>query len=419
MQMSYRPSFWVATAVVALSILGCSSKTPGGPSPGPSAGTSGGDSAGAGRGGSSGGATAPAGGIGGSPSTDPRVPGTGFIFQRLVPDGTSTSAHIYMFDLATQQETLITNLDQQSGQPGADLTGLSVSPDRTRIAFTSSNFRPTAVEIDNKLKLGSLWTATVDGKNFRRMTSQYPPTYNIGTMCGVGVPCPSGETCRTDRCVRKDLSVSYRHPLWAPDGKSLFFQDFQMWFSGTDTVHQFAYVGTVSDAGETTLKLPGICSRVAPLAVLPGSNDLLVARSGCREAKPGLVTFSQTPLGERAVVVPESLQLSMTTTTAALLPDGSAVLFTAEGPTPKAGSSSHRSVVQRWEIATGTSKHLYESPTDQDDIGEITVTPNGTVVVEVTTTAADKSLSGRLARLDPNAGTLEFLSLKGDVRTPR
>lgn len=39
--------------------------------------------------------------------------------------------------------------------------------------------------------------------------------------------------------------------------------------------------------------------------------------------------------------------------------------------------------------------------------------------LEITTTAADRSISGRLARFDVDAGSLEFLSLQGDVRTPR
>jgi hypothetical protein len=193
-----------------------------------------------------------------------------------------------------------------------------------------------------------------------------------------------------------------------------------MWFSGTDSVHQFSYLGTAAESGEATLKTPGICSGMAPLAVLPGSSDLLVVRSGCRDADQGLVTFSQAPFTEKAVVVPESSQLSMATTnTATVLPDGSAVLFNAQGPTKKAGSIFHRSMVQRWEIATGASKQLYEVPIDEEDIEGITVTPSGAIIVGITTTAADRSRSGRFARLDPSTGMLEALPVKGDVRSPK
>jgi hypothetical protein len=76
-------------------------------------------------------------------------------------------------------------------------------------------------------------------------------------------------------------------------------------------------------------------------------------------------------------------------------------------------------MVQRWEIATGASKQLYEVPIDEEDIEGITVTPSGAIIVGITTTAADRSRSGRFARLDPSTGMLEALPVKGDVRSPK
>ena len=441
----------IQLGVLLLSLADCTSKAPsvegpspsGGISPGPvggatpngsggsaavagSTGSGGSQSTAVGSGGSSQGGSAPAGepstGAGGSGAipAGAAVPPTGFLFTRAVRDGTSVSEHIYMFDLATQQETLVTNLDHQPGQTGAHINDLALSPDRRRIAFSSTNFRPTAVEIENRLRLGSLWTTTLEGKEFQRVTAPYPASYNIGTPCGgANLPCSPGESCRSSRCIRRDLSVSVRSPLWAPDNKTILYEDFHMWWSGTDTFHQFAYLHQVSDAGQDSLKLPGICSHVAPLAILPTSQDLLLVRNGCRDVKPGIVTFSQSPLAEKTLVVAETSELYMPTTTGVLSPDGSALFYVALGRNPKRGSSLNRSVLQRWLVGNGENKQLYESPSDEQDITEVTVTPSGAVIVEITTTGSDRAISGRLARFDVPSGTLEFLPLQGDVRMPR
>jgi hypothetical protein len=307
---------------------------------------------------------------------------------------------------------------------GASIADLGVSPDRSQVVFSSAKFRPDPVQVTESLRMDALWITDLEGKDFRRLTPDYKPDFNQGFPCGTNtpstLPCLRGEVCRLNRCVREDLRVALTDMVWTPTGK-IFHHSFHSWWRGTEEVYQYGYLVSITPDGRHEFHdLPGRCRSVNPAAVSPSTQQLLIFRDGCSNGVPyGIVSFSLDPFQERQVLVPESPELNMNIGRGRLSADEKTFYFTAEGTTRNTVASNRRLGLYRLTLEGAQVQKLYESTVDNEDLADLAVLANGAILVEVRTTAADRSWTSRLARFQTTSNTLEYLPIQGDVRKPR
>jgi hypothetical protein len=304
--------------------------------------------------------------------------------------------HLYAFDLSQRSERLITNLDDDGSKPGINPSRFAISPDRRWIAFGSSEFRHT---LDDR-KLGFtgpiLWRVSADGKQFRRLTQPNTEQLDKGGACSGEMECLRGETCQSGVCTRTSLSVSYSDPLWAPDGKTVYFQERLSWLcpAGLTDIH-YCLVVRARSAQPPALdgwRAPIGCTAEEPWALSRDGQSLLVHRHNCVGRSPGLFELtsldrSDTPTEGRAVARFTGTG-TLNPVDAAWLPDGSGVLLVAQADVTKTTKNSEfpvryfRQGLYLWKTS-GETKPLYEPESDLVDVAAVTVTPSGQAVVEI------------------------------------
>jgi hypothetical protein len=304
--------------------------------------------------------------------------------------------HLYALDLAQRTERLISNLDDDGIKPGIDPGRFSVSPDRRWIAFGSSEFRHSLD--DRKLGFSGpiLWSVSADGKQFRRLTQPTTEQLDKGGACSSEQGCLRGETCQSNVCTRPSLSVSYTAPIWAPDGKTVYFQERLSWICppGLTDIH-FCLIVRARSAQPPALdgwRAPIGCTIDDPWALSRDGQSLLVHRHNCVGRSPGLFELTgldrpDTPV-EGRVITKFTGTGTLNPTDATWLPDGSGVLLVAQGDVVKTAKNAEfpirffRQGLYLWKTS-GETQPLYAPETDKVDVAAVTVTKAGQVVVEV------------------------------------
>lgn len=235
----------------------------------PASGGSGGNGGGGGSssGGSSGGASSGGGSgsssSGGGPINVTPLPATAFVFVKHVRQGAD---HIYSFDTATGQATLVTNLNDD-GTKGTQLAGgIALSHDRTRVAF-SGIYKADPSDAYTPGDAQAIWTVTVDGQTFTRLTPSLPMPSNDG--CNVDAECASGSTCATasHHCFQTGFNVDRRDPAWSADDGTVWFGFGQFWTDQSGKLAGGSALATVSAAGG---QLPMLKGLMGPCAIQSG-----------------------------------------------------------------------------------------------------------------------------------------------------
>jgi hypothetical protein len=348
------------------------------------------------------------------PPLSPRT----FVFKkRIRREGSSPWApafahHVYAYDLAARSERLISTLDDP-GTGAWNVSGGSVSPDRRWIAFGKQDFRysPEDRQVPNTIG-GILWAVSADGKAFKRLT---PPFAEQHTFT--------------------HYDVSYRYPVWAPDGRTVYFQDLRSHpCAPTSTVDgcPISGIGAVTDAFVAGWDHPrNACTGEIPLDVHPDGRTLLVWRYNCYRLPNGIaeVTLYRTaPPGEKRYIARQTSERDGVVTStnldpfeASWLPDGSAIFIVGPGPTRKATpdwtGAKFRSGVHRWTEAGGVQL-FYEPAVDDRDVVDIAISRAGDAVIAVTSRVPDNDTT-QLYLLDLQTGKLGAqLTTDGDNVAP-
>ena len=217
-------------AVVGLAA--CTSNAPADTSAGGSSGPGGGAGTSAGAGGASGGAGGTSGtqdppSPGAAPDAIQPLPVTTFAFYRegKLPDG-KLIFHLWVRDVVTGAERLVSRLDDQ-------LTGLrttagdriSISPDRRWIALSvAMGYEKEDLHLLGRTRM--IWKVSVDGKQLVRVSG---PITDWRAPCTPTLPESSNECSENMFCDRNSSkctfdfwSESYEHPVWSPDGDTIF-----------------------------------------------------------------------------------------------------------------------------------------------------------------------------------------------------
>ena len=316
----------------------------------------------------------------------------------------------------------MTTLDNDKPGSVATVTDIAVSPDRSQLVFSSGGFRPDPVQVTGTLRIDALWKTDLEGKEFRRLTPEYNPDYNQGAPCGSStpntLPCIDGEVCRLARCVREDLRVRQANIVWTSTGQ-IFHQSFQSWWLGGKQPFQVGYLISVTpDGRHESHDMPGRCKSVHPAAVAPSTQQLLIFRWNCGDGVPnGLASLSLEPLQERQVLIRESPELNMLVSRGGFSPDEKTFYFTARGAGKSVGLRG-RTGLYRLTVEGAQVQRLFESTVDNEELVDLTVLPNGVILVEVETDA-NNTWTSRLARFQTTSNTLEYLPIQGNVGEPR
>jgi hypothetical protein len=189
------------------------------------------------------------------PGSGPALPASTFLYvSKLSADQDVLMA----FDRPSGQSRVVTDL-RGDGSNGWSIAGVSLSPDRTRIAVATL-YGPTKADVDTKLATRSIWTFATDGSDFRRLTPVFPNT-------GAG---------------KSKFAIEVRNPSFSKDGASVFYSYGEFWWEGT-TLEGASAIWNITAAGggaPALFEAPSPCSLVAP-SVDPSTGDVAVIHSVC------------------------------------------------------------------------------------------------------------------------------------------
>jgi hypothetical protein len=284
-----------STALVALvsllagaAVVACSS------SGGSSSGTAGNADGGPGSSGTSG--TSGTSGAGGA------LPVSTFLYvSAATPDHDVLSA----YDVESGAARTITDLTGDGSQ-GWNIRGYGLSPDRTRIVLATL-YGPTQADNDTKLATRRLWSAAVDGSDFRRLT----PVFE-NTAAG-----------------RQSFTIEVGDPSFSKDGADVLFSYGEYFYEGT-TLKGGAGLWSVKAAGASLpayIQSPVSCSILHP-TVDPKTGKIVVIHSVCTGSKDGLYMYAPDGSGAPETLVQDdfaAVQVSLETPSWAA--DGSGFVF--------------------------------------------------------------------------------------------
>jgi hypothetical protein len=303
------------------------------------------------------------------------------------------------------------------------------------VAFTSSTFRRKAGDNPSHFEADIVWAVSVDGRQWKRLSPPLPEDYDKGPGCVGDSTCPLSSHClytsvggvQERRCVRVNLDVSYGHPTWSRDGQTLYFEEgfsvdcnpYIVNLNDFSNFHlcMYSIVQSVSDSAFRSLPRDRYCYDAVPLAFNPRAEQLLVNHESCKGAE-ALREFS-VQAGTDSMPV-KTLELPaglLDRDDAAWLPDGSGLLLVAAQTKKTVVNAEgygrrYRVGVHRWSEGTGFAR-LYESATDDTDIGSLAVSSSGEVVVEVIRTVDGKD-SSQIHLFDARTGTIGDALTRGD-----
>jgi hypothetical protein len=316
------------------------------------------------------------------------------VFEKRQPRGTRPGdyfAHIYALDVTTRAERLLTNLDDDDTKTGI-VYGLSVSPDRRKIAFGSKTFRTTPDDNKFGFSSGILWTVSANGREFQRITPSYDSQIRDAGSCTRDADCAELYSCQMSRCVRASFSMSFGSPVFAADGSRIFFREAWSWIDergGTiNAVLAQSWLRIADGARPVDSGLPS-CKAQQPLARHPVSGSLLVFRATCAGPTTDPSWFTEWTEGGthrplhrddtgRIPITPESQPF------AAWLPDGSGFYYISLGERNATGNPrSSKQGLSLWTSGASTANSIYPPGTNGGDVDGVTVLGTGAVVVEL------------------------------------
>ncbi len=246
---------------------------------------------------SSGGATSSSGGAPGAPAA---LGATTFVFQRDVGDG---HEHLMAMDYATGEARTVATLQDGSVQ-GWNLDGISVSPDRTRIAIATL-YGPTAEDVATGLATNGIWTLDVEGGDFQRLT---PPFEN---------PRPGNNAWRID----------VRDPVYTPDGAQVLYNHGEGDGSGGYVAPWYVEAAGGSLPKPLDLAKNASCSVNGNLVFSP-NGDMLIEHNVCIGSEPkGYFLYPKAGGAPDHLVNTDGVSFS--SETPAYSPDGSVFVYSA------------------------------------------------------------------------------------------
>lgn len=160
--------------------------------------------------------------------------------------------------LETGGEALITDLTGD-GSSGWNIEGFSISPDRKRVALASL-YGPTDEDVATGLASRAIWTLSVDGTDFQRLTPTFPK----------------------DTQGRTGFQYSVDYPEWTADGSQVLYNFGTYWWEGT-TLEGGTFPWIVAADGSslpTTFTISAPCTVIHP-ARNPVTGDFLFIHSVC------------------------------------------------------------------------------------------------------------------------------------------
>jgi Tol biopolymer transport system component len=269
---------------------------------------------------SDGGASGDAGGTDAA-SDAAAVVGPGSGSERALPASTflyvsklSADQDVLMaFDRPSGQSRVVTDL-RGDGSNGWSIAGVSLSPDRTRIAVATL-YGPTKADVDTKLATRSIWTFATDGSDFRRLTPVFPNT-------GAG---------------KSKFAIEVGDPSFSKDGTSVFYAYGEYWYEGT-TLEGASAIWNIAAAGGGTpalIQAPSPCSLVAP-SVDPSSGNVAVIHSVCipdQGQKNGIYLHSADGSGVPQLLVASTNEMDIALVPPRWIASGQGFSFIAAGTT--------------------------------------------------------------------------------------
>lgn len=242
----------------------------------------------------------------------PVLPANTLLYLRHTPgsNGAAGTDAIIARDLGTGSERVVTDLTGD-GSTGWDVWGLSLSPDRRRIAFASLYGR-TAEDTADGFSIRAIWTVATDGTDFRRLT---PPT---NTADSVGKTDPN-------------YDISY--PEWTADGSKVLYDFGEYWWENQQfRGGTFPWIVSAAGGASSEFQTPTVCSVLYP-ARNPATGEFLLIHSVCIPGEsdgdglylyPAAGSLTPTQLVASAHV---DGNVDVSLVKPAWWPDGSAILF--------------------------------------------------------------------------------------------
>lgn len=161
-------------------------------------------------------------------------------------------------DLESGDERVITDLTGD-GSSGWDIDGFSLSPDRRRIALASL-YQPTSADTATGLATRAIWTLSVDGTDFVRLTPTFP----------------------ADAQGRQGFQYDVGYPEWTADGSQVLFDFGSYWWEGTNFKGgSFPWIVSATGASPPeSFPTPSDCTVIYP-ARNPVTGEFLFIHSVC------------------------------------------------------------------------------------------------------------------------------------------
>jgi hypothetical protein len=352
------------------------------------------------------------------------LPATAFVFERQVKRGDYWRSSLHTYDLATGSEGLVSDLGGQ-----ARINGLAVSSDHKSIAITTLAFHPSEdTNIRRAFLYGVLWSMRLDGTDLRRLTPPATGAENAGgRSCFVDQECPAEQECFHNYCYYSSYYMELTHPVWAPDGQSVFATEGILW--GDIAFTLFPKAGTlpvsVPAAGGVPKKVPGSsCLGHTPVAFHPTQPTAAMGQSSCVKENEGFYELAGQPLATTRLLT-RGPTLSSWSFSDSLLwwPDGSGLLFTAQNVRKKLADTplhDRRQGLYFWDPTDGQYRVIYEPPADDLDIDDFAVSRDTKHLVVVVRVPLGNDLERReLHELDLVTRELRKLPIAGVVQRPR
>lgn len=194
---------------------------------------------------------------GGTPTQDPVLPAGTLLYLRHDRSGSSVTDSIIARDLSSGNERVVTDLTGD-GSSGWEIRGMSLSPDRRRIAFASL-YDPTTEDTATGLATRAIWTVGTGGVNFRRLTPTFP----------------------NDSQGRSTFSHDVDYPEWTADGAEVVYDFGTYWWEGGQLMGgTFPQVVSAAGGVPTFPTTSTDCSVLYP-SHNPATGDFLFVHSVC------------------------------------------------------------------------------------------------------------------------------------------
>ena len=386
------------------------------------------DGSGSTPGGSTGGQGLPTTAPGGLPGNQlaPLPPNT-FVFVKLFSRGTERAAHLFSYDLTSRVQRLISKLDDDVGR-GDEITGLTVAPGRRWVTFSSRSFRLSAPEIAAGFPTAAVWSVSVDGKLYARMTPPLLEGAGSGRSCSTTSNCTGAENCQRGRCLLPSFRISVTSPVWAPDGNTLYFSLLNSWLiTEYFPAPSITFGGGINlasiSSGNLDVHANAACQDSGHAAIHPNGKSLAMLNRVCTgRLEDGLHEWTVAPPTHARLLLRQrstgSEPLAFATEPPLWVPNGIGVLFVAGRSWNEAGER-YRYGLHGWDAATGQVVTIFGPTDDTTNVEAFTLVPDGARPRVIMAMAIGSPPSFDLYELNIDTKQLEPLTTDGINHAPR